>query len=117
MASSKEFVQYVCDQMSAAAPVTYKSMFGEYGLFAEGKFFAVICDSRPCRLFAAGISALRRGQALSSPREPGGGRLGFSYCPRYAGCAALPTQKSKKERRLMPSFSLHIFCHQIPFYS
>ena len=44
MASSKEFVQYVCDQMSAAAPVTYKSMFGEYGLFAEGKFFAVICD-------------------------------------------------------------------------
>lgn len=38
MASSKEFVQYVCDQMSAAAPVTYKSMFGEYGLFAEGNF-------------------------------------------------------------------------------
>lgn len=27
MASSKEFVQYVCDQMSAAAPVTYKFKF------------------------------------------------------------------------------------------
>ena len=65
MASSKEFVQYVCDQMSAAAPVTYKSMFGEYGLFAEGKFFAVICDNQ---LFFKPTEAGRA--AFSLPEYP-----------------------------------------------
>ena len=69
MASSKEFVQYVCDQMSAAAPVTYKSMFGEYGLFAEGKFFAIICDN----------------QLFFKPTEAGRAAFSLPECSPYEG--------------------------------
>lgn len=45
MASTLEFVQYVCGQMSGTEPVTYRKMFGEYGLYAYGKIFALICDN------------------------------------------------------------------------
>lgn len=46
MASSLEFVQFACDQMSEAGEITYRKMFGEYGLYCDGKFFAVICDDQ-----------------------------------------------------------------------
>lgn len=45
MASTQEFVQYVCGQMSGAEPVTYRKMFGEYALYAYGKVFALVCDN------------------------------------------------------------------------
>lgn len=68
MASSLEFVQYVCGQMALAASVSYRPMFGEYGLFAEGKFFAVICDNQ---LFFKPTDAGRAAFSLpeSSPHE------------------------------------------------
>ncbi|NBI62038.1 hypothetical protein D3Z38_02920 [Clostridiales bacterium] len=42
MASSKEFVEYVCDQLSGAGDITSKKMFGEYGLYCDRKFFATV---------------------------------------------------------------------------
>lgn len=46
MASSIEFVQYAAEQMSDAGEITYRKMFGEYGLYCGGIFFALICDDR-----------------------------------------------------------------------
>lgn len=46
MASRPEFVQYVADQLRDAGEITYRKMFGEYGLYCNGKFFAVICDDQ-----------------------------------------------------------------------
>lgn len=46
MASSLEFVEYVTDQLSGAGSIAYKKMFGEYGLYCDGTFFAVICDDQ-----------------------------------------------------------------------
>lgn len=46
MASDAEFVQYVVDQFDRSCGVTSKKMFGEYGLFSEGKMFAMVCDDR-----------------------------------------------------------------------
>ncbi len=46
MASSIEFVEYVCDQLSGAGNITYKKMFGEYGLYCDRKFFATVEDDR-----------------------------------------------------------------------
>lgn len=46
MASNPEFVRYVAEQMSAAGLITYRKMFGEYGLYCDGKFFSLICDDR-----------------------------------------------------------------------
>ncbi len=45
MASSPELMAYVAEQLGGeAAGVTYKKMFGEYGVYCLGKFLAVVCD-------------------------------------------------------------------------
>lgn len=44
MSSKLEFVQYCVDQCGGAGIITYKKMFGEYGLYCGGKMFAVVCD-------------------------------------------------------------------------
>lgn len=46
MASSSDFVTYVCDQLSGAGEITYKKMFGEYGIYLNGKMFGCICDDQ-----------------------------------------------------------------------
>ncbi|MGN1195875.1 MAG: TfoX/Sxy family protein [Acutalibacteraceae bacterium] len=46
MASSLDFVKFIADQMSGAGEITYRKMFGEYGLYLNGKFFAMVCDDR-----------------------------------------------------------------------
>ncbi|MCM1467586.1 MAG: TfoX/Sxy family protein [Alistipes sp.] len=46
MASSLEFVEYVCEQISGAGEITYKKMFGEYGIYCNGKIIGVICDDQ-----------------------------------------------------------------------
>ena len=46
MASDISFVEYVLDQLDEDCVATYKKMFGEFGLYSDGKFFGVICDNR-----------------------------------------------------------------------
>ncbi len=46
MASSLEFVEYVCDQIGGAGTITYKKMFGEYGVYCNGKIIGVVCDDQ-----------------------------------------------------------------------
>lgn len=46
MASNLEFVQYVAEQLQEAGSIHYKKMFGDYGLYCDGKYFACICDNR-----------------------------------------------------------------------
>ena len=44
MASKLDFVEYVAEQCRGAGEMTYKKMFGEYGLYCNGKIFALVCD-------------------------------------------------------------------------
>lgn len=46
MASSPEFAQYVCDQLAGAGQVRCKKMFGEYGIFCNGKMVGMVCDDQ-----------------------------------------------------------------------
>lgn len=46
MASSLDFVEYVCEQISGAGEIAYKKMFGEYGIYCNGKIIGVICDNQ-----------------------------------------------------------------------
>jgi len=46
MASNLDFVQYVADQCSGAGEITFKKMFGDYGIYCDGKIFGLICDNR-----------------------------------------------------------------------
>ena len=46
MASSADFVQYVSDQCSGAGEIVAKKMFGEYGIYCNGKIFGLVCDDK-----------------------------------------------------------------------
>lgn len=46
MASRLEFVEYIADQLCDAGKITYRKMFGEYGMYCDGKIFALICDDQ-----------------------------------------------------------------------
>ena len=44
MASHQDFVQYIADQCSGAGEIVAKKMFGDYGIYCDGKIFGLICD-------------------------------------------------------------------------
>ncbi len=46
MASDQKFVDDVLNQIENVGEITAKRMFGEYGLYADGKMFGLICDNK-----------------------------------------------------------------------
>ena len=46
MASDQAFVDFVLDQIENAGEITAKKMFGEYGIYSDGKIFALVCDNK-----------------------------------------------------------------------
>jgi TfoX/Sxy family transcriptional regulator of competence genes len=70
MASSREFVEYVCDQLSGAGHITFRKMFGEYAVYCDGKVFGLICDNQVfIKPTAAGPRLLPDG--ILAPPYPG----------------------------------------------
>jgi TfoX/Sxy family transcriptional regulator of competence genes len=70
MASDASFVDYVCDQISGAGPVSSRKMFGEYAIYCCGKVVALVCDNQ---LFVKPTVAGREliGKPVESPPYPG----------------------------------------------
>ena len=46
MASEQKIVDFIIDQMGIPEKITYKKMFGEYGLYFDSKLFALVCDNK-----------------------------------------------------------------------
>ena len=46
MASNADFVQYIADQCSGAGEIMARKMFGDYGIYCDGKIFGLICDDQ-----------------------------------------------------------------------
>jgi TfoX/Sxy family transcriptional regulator of competence genes len=70
MASDRKQLEYVLDQMGRAGVITAKSMFGEYGVYCDGKIVALFCDNQ---LF---VKPTERGRAyiqnpVEAPPYPG----------------------------------------------
>jgi TfoX/Sxy family transcriptional regulator of competence genes len=70
MASDLGFVEFVVDQISPDCGVTHRKMFGEYGLFSDGKMFGMVCDDR---FFVKPTDGGRAfiGQPVEAPPYPG----------------------------------------------
>ena len=69
MASKQSTVDYIVDQMANAGTITSKKMFGEYGVYLDGKIFALVADDllyvKPT---AAGRALI--GSPTEAPRRP-----------------------------------------------
>ena len=46
MASDRGFVEHVVDQIGLGRELVHKRMFGEWGLWLDGKIVALICDDQ-----------------------------------------------------------------------
>ncbi len=44
MASSREFVDFVCTQLERAGTIEAVKLFGDYGVYCDGKVIGLICD-------------------------------------------------------------------------
>ena len=70
MASDQNFVDFVIEQIQNTGTISAKKMFGEYGIYGDGKLFGLICDNK---LFIKPTSEGR--QFIGDPTE----------CPPYEG--------------------------------
>ncbi len=46
MATKKEYLNFILDQLSGLSDITYRMMMGEYIIYYRGKITAYVCDDR-----------------------------------------------------------------------
>ena len=70
MASDRKTIAFIVDQLAAAGDVVAKPMFGEYGLYCNGRMVAMVCDDQ---LFVKPTPAGRAfaGDIAEAPPYPG----------------------------------------------
>ena len=86
MASSAEFVEYICGQIRGAGCISYRKMFGEYGIYCDGKIVGLICDD--CFYL--------------KPTESGMNMLGeYTEAPPYEGAKPYLLIEDAEDRELM----------------
>lgn len=70
MASDQKFVDFVTDQIKGTGEIVAKKMFGEYGLYSDGKIVGLICDNK---LFIKPTKSGEKfiGKVVQSPPYPG----------------------------------------------
>ena len=110
MASDREFVKFVCEQLADAGEVSSKRMFGEAAVYLDNKVVGLVCDN----------------QFFLKPTEPGRAMIGTpTEAPPFPGAknwflmadlddpqfladlvrvtaAALPQPKPKPKRKRKP---------------
>ncbi len=45
MATSQEFIEYVCEQIKGTGDIRYKKMFGEYMVYVNEKPVIIVCNN------------------------------------------------------------------------
>ncbi|MBN1619958.1 TfoX/Sxy family protein [candidate division WOR-3 bacterium] len=70
MATDKDFIEFIADQMSDAGKITYRKMFGEYAVYCDGKVVALVCDNK---LFVKPTENGKKfiGDVIEAPPYPG----------------------------------------------
>lgn len=70
MASKASTVDFIAEQISGAGTITAKKMFGEYGIYCDGKIVALVCDDK---LFVKPTEAGKAfaGKVKEAPAYPG----------------------------------------------
>lgn len=71
MASSKEFVVYVCDLLKSIGPITYRQMMGEYIIYVQGKYVLTIADNEVYLKYTKEVEAELKEVILKSYYEGG----------------------------------------------
>lgn len=107
MASSADFVQYIVDQCGGAGNIEARKMFGDYGIYCNGKIFGLICDNG---FYVKPTEEGRRLLHTEDLRPPYDGAKPYFYIEDVddhdymsalvkVTCAALPEPKPKNKKK------------------
>jgi len=108
MSTDKSFVEYVTEQSGLRERITHKKMFGEYGIYIDGKVVAFACDNS---LFVKAADAIAAMTASLPRRPPYPGAKPYPIADELlddsdrlqalliATAAAMPEPKAKLPRR------------------
>ena len=106
MASNADFVQYIADQCSGAGEIVVRKMFGDYGIYCDGKIFGLICDNGFYLKLTDAVRPMLREVALRPPYD---GAKDYFYITDIDDrdylsaivretCKALPSPHPKKKK-------------------
>lgn len=106
MASNADFVQYIADQCSGAGEIVVRKMFGDYGIYCDGKIFGLICDNSFYLKPTDAVRPMLREVALRPPYD---GAKDYFYITDIDDrdylsalvretCKALPEPRPKKKK-------------------
>ncbi len=107
MASNPDLVQYIADQCGGAGEIFVKKMFGDYGVYCDGKIIGLICDDCFYLKTTDDVRPLLRTVELQPPYD--GAKDYFLIADMddrdylsglvKATCNALPEPKPKKKKK------------------
>ena len=106
MASNPDFVQYIVDQCGGAGKIEARKMFGDYGVYCDGKIFGLVSDNG---FYVKPTDAGRAMLKIEDMRPPYEGAKPYFYIEDVddhdylsalvkVTCAALPEPKHKKKK-------------------
>ena len=69
MASSPEFVRYICEQLDGLGAVRSRKMFGDYMVYLNDKPVLILCDDRAMVKMLPCLAELLAGRPTRPPYE------------------------------------------------
>lgn len=107
MSSSSNFVQFIAEQCAGAGEICVKKMFGDYGIYCDGKIFGLICDNR---FYVKPTNSGRQVLRVVDMQPPYGGAKPYFYIEDVddhdyltaivrATCKALPEPEIKTPKK------------------
>jgi DNA transformation protein and related proteins len=106
MASDREFVKFVCEQLCGAGEISSRRMFGEAAVYLQNKVIGLVCDNQ-FFLNATGPGRAKIGVPKEAPPFPGASNwflMADLDDPEFLAdlvrttAAALPNPKAKAKR-------------------
>lgn len=106
MATDAEYMEFVAGQISKAGNITYRKMFGEYGVYCDGIFFGTVENNQSYIKITVGGQKFMPDAVIDSPHE--GARYfrieeldneEFLKNIIQITCSELPPPKPKKRKK------------------
>lgn len=67
MATTLDFIEFVCEQIRGDWDISYKKMFGEYMAYANGKAVLLVCDNTVYVKKLEAVAPKMQGAAQGTP--------------------------------------------------
>lgn len=71
MATTVDYIEFVCEQLAGVGVVRYRKMFGEYMVYVNDKPFLLVCDNTVFVKILPELSALMPGAGIALPYKGG----------------------------------------------